>query len=57
MNNNKETVSIKIPPNVYGAFRQLPNKVWFALAEFVDNSFKVILTTKITSEESTKTLY
>ena len=46
MNNNKETVSIKIPPNVYGAFRQLPNKVWFALAEFVDNSIQSYIDNK-----------
>ena len=36
----EETVSIKIQPNVYGAFRILPNKIWYALAEYVDNSLQ-----------------
>ncbi|MCL9968285.1 MAG: ATP-binding protein [Aquirufa antheringensis] len=34
-----ETVSIKIKTGVYGQFRNLNNKVWYALGEFVDNSF------------------
>ena len=42
----QETVSIKIPPNVYGAFRQLPNKVWFALAEYVDNAIQSYIDNK-----------
>lgn len=33
-----ETVSIKIQTGVYGQFRNLNNKVWFALGEFVDNA-------------------
>lgn len=33
-----ETVSIKIQTGVYGQFRNLNNKVWFALGEYVDNS-------------------
>lgn len=36
----EETVSIKIQPNVYGTFRILPNKIWYALAEYVDNSLQ-----------------
>ena len=31
-------VSIKIQTGVYGQFRNLNNKVWFALGEFVDNA-------------------
>lgn len=34
-----ETVSIKIKTGVYGQFRNLNNKVWYALGEYVDNSF------------------
>lgn len=33
-----ESVSIKIQTGVYGQFRNLNNKVWFALGEFVDNA-------------------
>lgn len=33
-----ETISIKIKTGVYGQFRNLNNKVWFALAEYVDNA-------------------
>lgn len=33
-----ETVSIKIQTGVYGQFRNLNNKVWFALGEYVDNA-------------------
>jgi hypothetical protein len=40
MASSEETVSIKIPPDVYGAFRKLPNKIWYALAEYVDNSLQ-----------------
>jgi hypothetical protein len=32
------TVSIKIQTGVYGQFRNLNNKVWFALGEYVDNA-------------------
>jgi len=35
---NIETVSIKIQTGVYGQFRNLNNKVWFALGEYVDNA-------------------
>lgn len=35
---NLDSVSIKIKTGVYGQFRNLNNKVWFALGEFVDNS-------------------
>jgi len=33
-----DNVSIKIQTGVYGQFRNLNNKPWYALAEFVDNS-------------------
>jgi hypothetical protein len=33
-----DTVSIKIQTGVYGQFRNLNNKVWFALGEYVDNA-------------------
>jgi hypothetical protein len=33
-----ETVSIKIQTGVCGQFRNLNNKVWFALSEYVDNA-------------------
>lgn len=33
-----ESVSIKIQPGVYNQFRNLNNKVWFALGEYVDNA-------------------
>ena len=32
------SVSIKIQTGVYGQFRNLNNKVWFALGEYVDNA-------------------
>lgn len=35
---NINTVSIKIQTGVYGQFRNLNNKVWFALGEYVDNA-------------------
>lgn len=37
---NIETVSIKIQTGVYGQFRNLNNKVWFALGEYVDNALQ-----------------
>ena len=36
MNNNK--VSIATKPLVYSAFRYIENKVWNALAEYIDNA-------------------
>ena len=33
-----KTVSIKIQTGVYGQFRNLNNRVWFALGEYVDNA-------------------
>lgn len=33
-----DNVSIKIQTGVYGQFRNLNNKVWFALGEYVDNA-------------------
>ena len=38
MNNSK--VSIATKPLVYSAFRYIENKVWNALAEYVDNAIK-----------------
>ena len=38
MNNNK--VSIATKPLVYSAFRYIENKVWNALAEYVDNAIQ-----------------
>ena len=35
---NLDSVSIKIKTGVYGQFRNLNNKVWYALGEYVDNS-------------------
>lgn len=35
---NIDTVSIKIQTGVYGQFRNLNNRVWFALGEYVDNA-------------------
>ncbi len=42
-----ETVSIKIQTGVYGQFRNLNNKVWFALAEYVDNAVQSFENNKI----------
>jgi hypothetical protein len=36
--NDINTVSIKIQTGVYAQFRNLNNKVWFALGEYVDNA-------------------
>ena len=33
-----DDVSIKIQTGVYGQFRNLNNKPWYALGEFVDNA-------------------
>lgn len=38
MKNIDDKVSIKIQTGVYGQFRNLNNKVWYALGEFVDNA-------------------
>ncbi len=38
MSNNK--VSIATKPLVYSAFRYIENKVWNALAEYVDNALQ-----------------
>ena len=35
-------VSIKIQTGVYGQFRNLNNRPWYALAEFVDKAMKTI---------------
>jgi hypothetical protein len=35
---NINTVSIKFKPGAYGVFRNLQNKVWYALGEYVDNA-------------------
>ena len=38
MQQTGDNVSIKIQTGVYGQFRNLNNKVWYALGEFVDNA-------------------
>lgn len=40
-------VSIKIQTGVYGQFRNLNNRVWFALAEYVDNAVQSFEDNKI----------
>ncbi len=35
---NIKTVSIKFKAGTYGVFRNLQNKVWYAIAEYVDNA-------------------
>jgi hypothetical protein len=37
------TVSIKFRPGTYAAFRNLQNKVWFAIGEYVDNALQSYL--------------
>lgn len=38
MQKTDDNVSIKLQTGVYGQFRNLNNKVWYALGEFVDNA-------------------
>ena len=35
-----DKVSIKFKAGAYGAYRSMNNKVWYALAEFVDNALQ-----------------
>jgi hypothetical protein len=49
-----ETVSIKIQTGVYGQFRNLNNKVWFALGEYVDNAVQSFENNKDVLKNSTQ---
>lgn len=40
MSKKIEKVSIKFKTGAYGAYRSMNNKVWYALAEFVDNALQ-----------------
>lgn len=44
--NNIDKVSIELKPGVYNQFRNLNNKVWFAISEFVDNAVQSYLNNK-----------
>jgi len=46
MSNNLDKVSIKFRAGAYGAYRSMNNKVWYALAEFVDNALQSYLAKK-----------
>lgn len=54
---NINTVSIKIQTGVYGQFRNLNNKVWFALAEYVDNAVQSFESNKAKLLKLNKTKY
>ena len=41
-----DEVSIKFKPGAYGAYRSMSNKVWYALAEFIDNALQSYLARK-----------
>ncbi len=43
---NINKVSIKFKSGAYGAYRNMQNKVWYALAEFVDNALQSYLDNK-----------
>ncbi len=49
---NISTVSIKIQTGVYGQFRNLNNKVWFALGEYVDNAVQSFENNKLRLRKS-----
>ena len=51
------TVSIKIQTGVYGQFRNLNNKVWFALAEYVDNAVQSFENNKARLQKANKGKY
>ncbi len=51
------TVSIKIQTGVYGQFRNLNNKVWFALGEYVDNAVQSFENNKERLRKSNKNKY
>ena len=50
-------VSIKIQTGVYGQFRNLNNKVWFALGEYVDNAVQSFENNKIRLQKANKNKY
>jgi hypothetical protein len=54
---NISTVSIKIQTGVYGQFRNLNNKVWFALGEYVDNAVQSFENNKIRLVKANKGKY
>lgn len=54
---NIDTVSIKIQTGVYGQFRNLNNKVWFALAEYVDNAVQSFENNKVRLQKANKGSY
>jgi Histidine kinase-, DNA gyrase B-, and HSP90-like ATPase len=45
--NNINTVSIKFKPGTYGVFRNLQNKYWYAIGEYVDNAVQSFEDNKI----------
>lgn len=52
-----DKVSIKIQTGVYGQFRNLNNKVWFALGEYVDNAVQSFETHKELLKKTDKEKY
>jgi len=54
---NINTVSIKIQTGVYGQFRNLNNKVWFALGEYVDNAVQSYENNKLKLRKANKGKY
>lgn len=54
---NINTVSIKIQTGVYGQFRNLNNKVWFALGEYVDNAVQSYENNKTRLRRANKSNY
>ena len=54
---NINTVSIEIRTGVYGQFRNLNNKVWFALGEYVDNAVQSFENNKHRLRKATKGKY
>lgn len=54
---NINKVSIKIQTGVYGQFRNLNNKVWFALAEYVDNAVQSFINNKARLQKANKGKY
>ncbi len=51
------SVSIKIQTGVYGQFRNLNNKVWFALGEYVDNAVQSFESNKDRLQKANKGKY
>lgn len=45
-----KNVSIKINTRAYGSYRAMANKMWFALAEYVDNALQSYLTNRVKIE-------